>query len=107
MGTLNKVLLVFLLFGCSTTPPASQTLTESTKETIKALEESLPKECKTESVKLQFAALEAKVDSTLATCETEKALLEEKKRHSDTLVGFWFVWCVVLLGVLLRKVFRS
>lgn len=97
----------FLLLGCTSTPPASETLTESTKEAISALEKSLPKECKTESVKAQFGALTAKVDANLATCEAEKALLEEKKRLSDTWVGFWFTGCVILLFLWVRTFFRK
>lgn len=105
---MNYILPVcaFLLFGCTTTPPASQTLTESTKEAISALEKSLPKECKTESVKAQFSALEAKVDATLAVCENEKALLEEEKRNKDTWLGIWFTAALALLVMYLRKVFR-
>lgn len=105
---MNYILPVcaFLLFGCTTTPPASQTLTESTKEAISALEKSLPKECKTEGVKAQFSALEAKVDATLAVCENEKALLEEEKRNKDTWLGIWFTTALALLIMYLRKVFR-
>ena len=96
----------FLLFGCTSTPPASETLTESTKEAITALEKSLPKECQTEGVKAQFVSLQSKVDATLAVCENEKALLEEEKRHKDTWIGVWFMSALVFLGLYLRKIFR-
>lgn len=95
-----------LLFGCSSPKPATETLTESTKESIAALEKSLPKECKTESIKAQFSALTAKVDANLATCEAEKALLEEEKRHKDTWIGGLFMTVVILGGLLLKKLFR-
>lgn len=97
----------FLLFGCAHAPTATETLTESTKEAIKAIEESLPKECQTESVKLQFSALESKVDSTLKVCENEKALLEEEKSHKDTWLGIWFTLCVVLAGLLVKTFLRK
>jgi hypothetical protein len=96
----------FLLAGCTSTPPASETLTEGIKKDIQALEKSLPKECQTESVKLQFAALETKVDATLAVCENEKALLEEEKRHKDTWLGVWFTVSLMLLVLYARKVLR-
>lgn len=97
---------VFLLLGCTSTTPASETLAESTKESIAALEKSLPKECKTESVQAQFSALTAKVDANLATCEAEKALLEEEKRHKDTWIGGLFMTVVILAGLLLKRLFR-
>ena len=96
----------FLLFGCTSTPPASETLTESTKEAITALEKSLPKECQTEGVKAQFVSLQTKVDATLAVCENEKALLEEEKRHKDTWLGVWFTVSLMLLVLYARKVLR-
>lgn len=96
----------FLLFGCTSTPPASETLAQGTKEAITALEKSLPKECQTESVKAQFVALQTKVDAQLVTCETEKALLEEEKRHKDTIIGALFTAALILLISYLRKVFR-
>lgn len=96
----------FLLFGCAHTPTATETLTEGIKKDIQALEKSLPKECQTESIKLQLAALESKVEANLATCEAEKALLEGEKRNKDTWLGIWFTTALALLIMYLRKVFR-
>ena len=92
----------FLLSGCTHTPTATETLTED----IQAIEKSLPKECQTESIKLQLAALESKVEANLATCEAEKALLEEEKRHKDTWIGGLFMAVVILAGLLLKRLFR-
>lgn len=97
----------FLLSGCTHTPTATETLTEGIKKDIQAIEKSLPKECQTESIKLQLTALESKVEANLATCEAEKALLEEKKRLSDTWVGFWFMGCIILLFLWGRAFFRK
>lgn len=96
----------FLLFGCANTPTATETLTEGIKKDIQALEKSLPKECQTESIKLQLAALESKVEANLATCEAEKALLEEEKRHKDTWIGGLFMTVIILAGLLLKRFFR-
>lgn len=96
----------FLLFGCTNTPTATETLTEGIKKDIQALEKSLPKECQTESIKLQLAALESKVEANLATCEAEKALLEEEKRHKDTWIGALFMTIIILIGLLLKRFLR-
>jgi hypothetical protein len=97
---------LFLLLGCTKAPTATETLAEGIKKDIHALEKSLPKECQTESVKLQLAALESKIDANLATCEAEKALLEEEKRHKDTWIGGLFMSVLILGGLLLKKIFR-
>ena len=97
----------FLLSGCTHTPTATETLTEGIKKDIQAIEKSLPKECQTESIKLQLVALESKVEANLATCEAEKALLEEEKRLSDTWVGFLFMGCIILLFLWGRAFFRK
>lgn len=96
----------FLLSGCTHTPTATETLTEGIKKDIQAIEKSLPKECQTEGIKLQLAALESKVEANLATCEAEKALLEEEKRHKDTWIGGLFMTVIVLAGLLLKRLFR-
>lgn len=96
----------FLLAGCTHTPTATETLTEGIKKDIQAIEKSLPKECQTESIKLQLAALESKVEANLATCEAEKALLEEEKRHKDTWIGGLFMTVIILAGLLLKRLFR-
>lgn len=41
----------FLLLGCTSTPPASETLTESTKEAISALEKVCPKNVRQKALK--------------------------------------------------------
>jgi RNase adaptor protein for sRNA GlmZ degradation len=84
----------------------NERIAEGIKKDIHALEKSLPKECQTESVKLQLAALESKIDANLATCEAEKALLEEEKRHKDTWIGGLFMSVLILGGLLLKKIFR-
>lgn len=100
------VLGAFFLCGCAKAPTATETLTEGIKKDIQAIEKSLPKECQTEGIKLQLTALETKVDATLTTCEAEKALLEEEKRHKDTWLGVWFAATLSLLVLYLRKIFR-
>lgn len=96
-------LAMFLVFGCSSKSP-SVSLTETAKESISAIEKTLPKECLTESVKSQLSVLSKVVDTQLSVCDAEKDKLKAQKRSSDMLA---FAMTVILLGLIGLKLYKK
>lgn len=97
---MKKILIALLLTGCTTQTPTESAVNAAT-ESIVALEKSLPKECKTESVNAQIAALTTQVENTLLYCENEKKVLELEK---DRLLMILFVMAAVISLYVIKKI---
>lgn len=97
---MKKILFALLLVGCTTQTP-TESAVNAAIESITALEKSLPKECKTESVNAQIAALTTQVENTLLYCENEKKVLELEK---DRLLMILFVMAAVISLYVIKKI---
>lgn len=100
MKTIAIALIGCLLCACSAKTPTESAVQAAT-ESITALEKSLPKECKTEAVNAQIAALTTQVENTLLYCENEKKVLKLEK---DRLLMVLFFMTVVIGVYIIKKI---
>lgn len=91
-------LLVLPLGGCAQSTPTNSVL-ESVKGQVVALEKSLPAECKTATIKAQIEAIRTQTDAVATVCKTEKDALEQSR--DKWMVAFFAV--VAALGLLITK----
>lgn len=80
--------VTLLLTGCAKS--ASETATETSLSQVNAIEQQIKKECPAVKIDEQMNALRDSIKTQLATCETEKRVLEER---NNTLL-------VILIGIL-------
>lgn len=101
------VILFFLfmiaLTGCAKEPAVSETLTENAVNATTALEQSLPVECKTESIITQITVVKTEIKAISKSCQAEK-----DKIMQDKLKWQWSFWALaIVVGVYLaRKVLK-
>lgn len=80
-GDEMKILLLLvavLLSGCTRETPPSHEMTENAINTITAIQQSLPEECKTEANQLMFRVAEREVRGIEKQCDIEKAKIERQ-----------------------------
>ena len=90
---------LFLLFGCSQTS-VTDSIIESTTNSVNAIEQSLPDECKTVSVKTQLITLKSQIRSIQESCTTEKANLKAE-------INRWMFAFYGLLGLAIAYIIRK
>lgn len=76
-----KILLLLaavLLSGCTREVPPSHEMTENAINTITAIQQSLPEECKTDANQLMFKVAEREVRGIEKQCDIEKAKIERQ-----------------------------
>ena len=83
----NFVIVAVLLSGCMKN--ASETATETSLHQVNAIEQQIKKDCPAVKIDEQMNALRDSIKNQLATCETEKRVLEER---NNTLL-------VILIGI--------
>lgn len=71
--------IILCMCGCSKTIDPVESLTEAAHQQIVAINESLPKECRTTAIKEQLKAHDETVESIKMNCDTQKQLLNEEK----------------------------
>lgn len=72
------LLVAVLLSGCTRETPPSHEMTENAINTITAIQQSLPEECKTESNQLMFRVAEREVRGIEKQCDIEKGKIERQ-----------------------------
>ena len=72
------LLVAVLLSGCTRETPPSHEMTENAINTITAIQQSLPEECKTDANKLMFKVAEREVRGIEKQCDIEKAKIERQ-----------------------------
>lgn len=77
--TVIILLLSFMISGCSKTVDPVESLTDAAHQQIVAIDESLPKECRTKAIKEQLKAHDETVESIKMNCDTQRQLLNEEK----------------------------
>ena len=97
IGWLFLVVLVLALCGCSRKTPVEHVADNATVQII-ALEKSLPKECKTEGINVQIAAIKATIARAPEACEAQiKPIRQQRNGFAAALVAivlglFGFLW---------------
>ena len=94
---------VVLLAGCAKQEPLSETIAETAINTVTAIEQSLPVECKTDAVATQFIIAKTEIRNVKNACENEKKdILRDKRKWQ---VGFWAL--VLVIGAYItRKIMK-
>lgn len=95
---------LFLVLGCSA-KPVSVSVAETAKESISVLEKTLTPECKTPQVTAELIVLRRMIDNTLATCESEKELIQVDSDRKSWVIAFLGLCILFLLWLLVRKKF--
>lgn len=72
------LLVTVLLSGCTRETPPSHEMTENAINTITAIQQSLPEECKTDANQLMFKVAEREVRGIEKQCDIEKAKIERQ-----------------------------
>ena len=75
------LILVLLLFlwGCVKQPDSVDTAANAAHQQIVAIKESLPKECQNKANDEQLKALDGTIESIVANCNTQKAIIDEQR----------------------------
>lgn len=69
---------IILLSGCTREVPPSHEMTENAINTITAIQQSLPEECKTDANQLMFKVAEREVRGIEKQCNIEKGKIERR-----------------------------
>lgn len=91
---MKKLFFILMLTGCAQSAPI--TSAESAHKTIKAIMETIPAECKTNALALQFDALETQIKNINTECET-KIILSRQKTKNWQLVALALGLVILLL----------
>ena len=90
------LILTVLISGCRTTP--THDMTENAQTALTALEQSIPEQCATESIKTQIKGIKTQINTIekncTKICEDEKAVIRADKIK-------WQVAFFGLLGVII------
>ncbi len=86
--------------GCAN-KTATDSILETVEQQIVALEKSIPPECKTESIKAQFAAIKTSKNSIAQSCKTHIAKVETER--NKWMMAF-FALAFVLGWLIVKKV---
>lgn len=115
MKNILFILLAVFLVGCSVKVP-SIAIAESTKkeivaiqDTIKNIEKTTPKECKTDvllasldSINKQVSLIGGQVDSISLACQTEKNVLEERITARNSIIFGMGILLAVLVFLFMK-----
>lgn len=94
---------VILLAGCAKQEPLSETIAETAINTVTAIEQSLPAECKTDAVTTQFIVAKTEIRNVKNACDNEKKdILRDKRKWQ---VGFWGL-LIVIAAYVARKLLK-
>lgn len=96
-------LLVLLLASCAKQEPLSETIADTAVNTVTAIEQSLPVECKTDAITTQFIIAKTEIRNVKNACENEKKEITRDKRKWQ--FGFWAL--VLVIGAYItRKILK-
>ena len=92
-------LLILLLAGCNRNTPAYESAAQNAIDTITAIEQGLPAECKTDTNTLLFNVSRKEVTSVVKNCEEEISKVQKEKIRWK--FGFWAL--VLVIGAYIVK----
>lgn len=100
---LVAVLLLLLLIGCARNEPVSSTISDNAITATNGLEQSLPKECKSESVITQLTVIKTEIRAARNACEVEKEVITQEK-----LRWMWSFWALAIVvgAYMIKKVLK-
>lgn len=96
-------LILISLCGCAKTDTVSETIANNAINATTALEQSLPAECKTESINTQFTVIKTEIRAIKSACEQEKEIITQEKLKWK----YSFIGLVIIIGVYIaRKILK-
>lgn len=93
-------LLIISLCGCATEKPVSDTIADNAVNATTALQQSLPKECKTDAINTQFDVVRTEIRAVKSACQTEKDIITQDKLKWK--MSFWALVGVIAVYILKR-----
>lgn len=100
---MKKILVCLFLAGCAKSPSVSESIAENTINEVNALEQSLSKECKTDSVMTQLTIIKSQIRTSVQSCEMEKDVItQEKLKWKWSFFGL----LAVIVAYLIKKVLK-
>lgn len=104
---LHYLLICAALVGCAKEENPLDTQQQATQQQIVALQESLPPECKTAPIIMQFEALAFKTNSDYKTCKRLLADAEDKLDTEKQKVLLLAILFAIATGLFIIKVIRK
>lgn len=93
-------LLLISLCACSKPQPVSETIADNAVNATTALQQSLPKECKTDAINTQFDVIRTEIRAVKTSCQTEKEIITKDKLKWK--YSFW-----ILVGIIAAYILRK
>lgn len=97
------LLAACLLVGCSRETPGSQIATDNAIDTVTAIQESLPAECKTNANELLFTVSKKEIREIGTHCEKEK---EEIRRETLRWKAVSGLLMLVIIVYIVKRIVR-
>lgn len=94
---------IILLSGCTREVPPSHEMTENAVNTITAIQQSLPEECKTDSNQLMFKVAQREIRGIEKQCDIEKAKIEREALRWKLIT---FVMGFVIIAYIVKRFVR-
>lgn len=91
-----------LIGGCAKTG-ALMPIANSAEKTLEALEQSIPQQCQTDTVKANIEALKSQIKAIPAVCKTE---IQPYKEQRDKWRGWTFA-LIILIILFLKKIYYN
>ena len=96
------LILTFLLNGCGT-KTATENIVDSATQTIDAMYEAIPKECRNESIENLRSASKKQIVAIDSSCKSQIAVLEAKISQKNTSIGTLSLLILAFLFLWLRR----
>ena len=99
------VILVLTLVGCAKAPTVTETLIDDVHKMVDVLEETLPKECRTNAYYKQVDVINSTISTIEKSYDTElRQAIEWGEMQRDKFLSLAFAVFVVLAIILSKKV---
>lgn len=100
---MKRIVLLLALCGCSRDAPISETIADNAINTLNAIEQGLPAECKSESTLTNFIVAKSEVRNIRKACDMEK-----DKINRERLKWMWSFWglVVAICAFVARRILR-
>jgi len=92
-----------LLSGCVKETPPSHEMTNNAIDTVTAIQQSLPEECKTDSNQLMFKVAQREIRGIEKQCDIEKAKIERETLRWKLIT---FAMGLVIIAYIVKRFVR-
>lgn len=104
---MKKIIIIFFfitLCGCAKTDaPITNSIADNAKKTLDAIKESLPPECRTETINAQINALDAQINDIPNVCQAEINPIKAERDAYKLKFHSVLIGLVVFFVLLIKK----